>query len=138
MAGAEVICSEDRLSMRVIKLKMDQEGKGKWILVFVLPGSSLCPVAAVESFLVIFPERMGSFLVHENGESLSRFQFISVYRKCLTASGLGELNFSSHLFHIGAATEVVRWGLDEEVVKRIDRWESKRFRSYVRPELLAV
>lgn len=76
--------------------------------------------------------------MHENGESRARFQFISVFRKCLTALSLGELKFSSHSFRIGVAKEAARWRLDEEAVKRIGRWESRRFRSYVRPQLLAM
>lgn len=137
--GAEdVICGADRLSMRVKKSKTDQEVKGKWIMVFEIPGSPLCPVSTVKKFMEIRPGGTGSFLVHENGESLSWFQFISVFRKCLSALGLGDLKFSSHSFRIGAATEVVRWGLDEESIKRIGRWEPRRFKSYVRPWLLEV
>lgn len=134
----EVICGADGLSMRVRKSKMDQEEKGKWVMVFAIPGSPLCPVSTVKSFLEIRPGGMGSFLIHENGESLSRFQFISVFSKCLKALGLGGLKFSSHSFRIGEATKAVRWGLDEDSVKRIGRWESRRFRSYVWPELLEM
>lgn len=44
MGAAEVICGEDRLSMRLCKSKTDQEGSGKRVLVFAIPGSPLCPV----------------------------------------------------------------------------------------------
>ncbi|OCT97217.1 hypothetical protein XELAEV_18009446mg [Xenopus laevis] len=42
----------------------------------------------------------------------------------------------SHSFRIGAATEAARLGLSEAVVKRIGRWESRRFKNYVRPTLV--
>lgn len=44
MGAAEVICGEDRLSMRVCKSKTDCEVRGEWILAFAIPGSPLCPV----------------------------------------------------------------------------------------------
>lgn len=76
--------------------------------------------------------------MHQDGLSLSQFQFVAVFKKCLEALGLGDQKFSSHSFRIGAATEAVRWGLDEAAVKRIGRWESRRFKSYVRPHLFIV
>lgn len=56
MGAADVICGEDRLSMQVGKSKTDQEGRGKRVLVFAVPGSPLCPVVAVKGFLVILPD----------------------------------------------------------------------------------
>ncbi|KAM4632460.1 uncharacterized protein O3C94_018978 [Discoglossus pictus] len=51
----------------------------------------------------------------------------------LHSLGLGEAAFGAHSFRIGAATEAARLGLPDAAVKRIGRWESERFRSYVRP-----
>lgn len=50
----------------------------------------------------------------------------------LRALGLCEYDYAGHSFRIGAATEAARLGLGEEVIQRIGRWESQRFRSYVR------
>ncbi|KAM9324294.1 uncharacterized protein PAF06_000315 [Gastrophryne carolinensis] len=38
-----------------------------------------------------------------------------------------------HSFRIGAATEAARLGLPVDLVKKLGRWESKRFMSYIRP-----
>ena len=76
-------------------------------------------------------------MIHENGAPLSRYQFVAVFRKCLGELGLVAREFSAHSFRIGAATEAARNGLGEDAIKRIGRWESRRFRSYVRPQLVA-
>lgn len=47
------------------------------------------------------------------------------------ATGFNPLEYASHAFRIGAATEASRWGLDENTVRRIGRWESNRFRGWV-------
>ncbi|XP_077315653.1 integrase/recombinase xerD homolog [Lithobates pipiens] len=126
----------DRVSIRLRRSKTDQRGKGVAITLLALPGSVVCPVAAVRAFRAVRPGRAGPFLVHEEGSFLSRFQFVSVFRQCLRAVGLDERDYASHSFRIGAATEAARCGLEEAVVRRIGRWESRRFRSYVRPQLL--
>lgn len=47
-----------------------------------------------------------------------------------------EKEFSAHSFWIGVATEAARSGLDDKSVKRIGRWESRRFQIYIRPHLM--
>ncbi|CAH2324730.1 micronuclear linker histone poly -like, partial [Pelobates cultripes] len=57
--------------------------------------------------------------------------FTKVFRAGLGKLGLPAGRFGTHSFRIGAATEAARLGLGDEVVKRIGRWESVRFRSYI-------
>lgn len=116
--------------------KTDQLGRGKRVFLYRLPGSSVCPVQCVGEFLEVRPEGQLGLLVHQDGRSLSRFQFLAVFRRCLSELGIPARSYCTHSFRIGAATEAARWGLSDEVIKRIGRWESERFRGYVRPQLL--
>lgn len=116
--------------------KTDQEGKGVKFALHQLMGSPMCPVAAVHGFLGIRPPGGGPFLIHRDGTFLSVYQFVQVFRKVLAQLGHGALDFSSDSFRIGAVTEAARWGLSPDAVKRIGRWESARYRVYVRPHLL--
>ena len=131
----EVVCGEGDLRLFWRRSKTDQTGKGRSVRVFAVGGSELCPVGAVREFLALRPQTVGSFLIHSDGSPVSRFQFVAVFRKCLGALGLIGKEFSSHSFRIGAATEAARAGMDGEAVKRIGRWESRRFQLYVRPHL---
>ncbi|XP_075688135.1 uncharacterized protein LOC142656971 [Rhinoderma darwinii] len=136
LRSGEVSLFADRLEVWLRRSKTDQVGKGKLIVLFALPGSVMCPVECMRGFT---PNR-GSpdlpLLRHVDGSFLSRFQFGAVFKKCLTAVGVAAGSYSSHSFRIGAATEAGRWGLDDEGVRRIGRWESNRFKSYVRPHML--
>ena len=116
--------------------KTYQKGKGKVVHVFPIGGSDLCPIKVMQEFLDVRPTLGGSFLLHEDGTPLSRYQFVTVFRRCMGALGLVAKEFSAHSFRIGAATEAARSGLDDEMVKRIGRWESRRFRLYVKPHLM--
>ncbi|XP_069810646.1 integrase/recombinase xerD homolog [Dendropsophus ebraccatus] len=134
----DVSVGVDCVSCFLRRSKTDQSGKGKRIVLYAVPGAAACPVRCVQQFLAIRPclQPGGSFLVHRDGRALSRFQFIAIFRSGLDKLGLPAREFASHSFRIGAATEAVRWGLGEQMVRQIGRWESERFRSYVRLELL--
>lgn len=131
----DVEVKRDRVLLKLGRSKTDQAGKGVKVQLFRLPGSGICPVQVVEEFLLIRPVGEGPLFVHEDRTFLSRFQFIAVFRKCIGAAGLDSRQFASHSFRIGVATEAARCGLDEAAIKRIGRWESRRFQSYVRPQL---
>ncbi|XP_069829455.1 uncharacterized protein [Dendropsophus ebraccatus] len=137
MLCGDVCWSVDRVSCLLRRSKTDRTGRGKSVVLYPVAGSPACPVRCVGDYLVLRPVGRGSsFLVHQDGRALSRFQFIAVFRKGLERLGLPPREFASHSFRIGAATEAVRCGLDESVVRQIGRWESARFRSYVRLGLL--
>lgn len=97
--------------------------------------TQFCPVTALGQFLRIRPKVDGALFIHLDGSFLSKFQFTAVFCKCLGVGGLVQGDYAAHSFCIGAATEVARWGLPEEVIKHIGRWESTRHRIYVPPHL---
>ncbi|CAN2388361.1 hypothetical protein PRIEUP_LOCUS16307, partial [Pristimantis euphronides] len=116
--------------------KTDQEGKGKRVVLGTVKGTRMCPVVTWRRLAEVSVGGKGPALRHSDGSYLSRYQFTVVFRKCLRSLGVAEDGFSPHSFRIGAATEAVQRGLSAEVVKRIGRWKSDRYRSYVRPHLL--
>lgn len=133
---SDVWIQGDVVTCRVRRSKTDQKGRGVSVVLHCLQGSSMCPVDALLVYLRVRPGAPGPLLVHLDGTFLSRFQFVRVFRKGLEKLGYRAGDFSSHSFRIGAATEASRWGLSSEVVKRIGRWESDRYKLYVRPHLL--
>lgn len=76
-----------------------------------------------------------NFLVHGNGLPLTRFQFTSVFKRCLVSAG-DSSSFGTHSFCIGAATEASRAGLPNADVQQIGHWQSGCFSGYVRPDLI--
>lgn len=129
----EVFCRSDLVALFLRWSKTDQQGKGRYVQLHHIHGSSICPMAALEEYCSIWPMGGGSFLVHRDGSALSNFQFVSVFRQCLVAAGFDPIGYSSHSFHIGAAHEAAWWGLDNSVIKRIGLWESDRVKLYIRP-----
>lgn len=132
----DLVCTQESVRIYIKRSKTDQAGKGVQLEVFRIAGSQICPVAAVKKFSDLRPRCPGSFLIHADRSSLSKFQFVAVFKRCLSAAGYDPIRYSSHSFRIGAATEAARAGLGSEAVKRIGRWDSDRFKLYIRPHLL--
>lgn len=115
--------------------KTDQLGKGSWVHHRSVPGD-LCPVHLVSDIKGI--RSLGAqFLLHRDGSPLTRFQFSSIFKKCLLTVGENPSEYGTQSFRIGAATEAVRAGLAEVDVMRLGRWQSRCSAGYVRPELLS-
>ncbi|XP_068106721.1 streptococcal hemagglutinin-like isoform X1 [Hyperolius riggenbachi] len=131
----DVSWSSTAVQIFIKKSKTDRAGRGAWLTLFKLDGSSSCPVRLVSEFSSI-RSSSPSFLSHADGSALSIFQFRAILGKCMNTLGLQAFKFSSHSFRIGAATEAARLGLSESIIKKIGRWESHRYRLYVRPSLV--
>ncbi|OCT76602.1 hypothetical protein XELAEV_18031805mg [Xenopus laevis] len=110
-------------------------GNGLKVQLFEAQGCNTCPIRCYREYIAVRPQKRGSFLIHNDGSCLSRFQFVAVFKKAMTVLGLAVKDYGSHSFRIGAATEAARWGLGEEMIRKIGRWESNRFKSYERSKV---
>lgn len=116
-----------RVDIWLHRSKTDQAGKGRRVVLFAINDMTICPVVNTKLFLQVRCNVEGPFFVHRDGTPLTRFQFVRVFRLGLEGMGKAPLEYGSHSFQIGAATEAARLGLSDAPVKRIGRWESKRF-----------
>eukprot|EP00079_Xenopus_tropicalis_P032320 XP_017946091.1 PREDICTED: uncharacterized protein LOC101731448 isoform X2 [Xenopus tropicalis] len=129
----DVIRSEGSVSILIRDSKTDKQRKGFRVELFGIQGHHTCPVSCFDSYYSMRPDQQGSLMIHQDGSSLSRYQFIAILKRALKGLQLAGKEYGSHSFRIGAATEAARWGLGADVIRRIGRWESNRFKAYVRP-----
>lgn len=99
----------------------DVFGRGEWLPIYAIVGE-VCPVKVVSDYLSARSAR-DSFIVHNDGSVVTRFQF-AVFRTALGAAGLQPNKFRTHPFRIGAAAEAARPGFPEMEVQCIGRWKS--------------
>lgn len=130
----DVVLCNGSLRVRVRRSKTDIFGRGEWLPLHVVSGPA-CPVRTVSEYLQLRPSGP-SFLLHVNGAPVTRFQFQSVFKRCLSALGVCPERYGTHSFRIGAATEAARAGMSNSEVQRIGRWKSACFAGYIRPDLL--
>lgn len=131
----DVLLFDNFVKIFIKKSKTDQAGLGAWIQLNSF-NSPICPVKVTASYLALRPVCLGNFFIHQDLSPLTKFQFNFILQSSLSFLHLDHLKFSSHSFRIGAATEAARLGLDSLLIKKLGRWESDRFRLYIRPNLV--
>lgn len=94
--------------------------------------STLCPVAALLSYLVLRGKGDGPLLRFQNGQPLTRTKLVSENRAALREAGLTPGNFCGHSFRIGAATTAAACGVPVDVIKMFGRWKSEAYQLYIR------
>lgn len=124
----------EAVRVRIRQSKTNVFGHGEWLFLRRVEGQ-LCPVAVIAEYLAL-GSISTTVLAHQDGAPLSKFQFGSVFKKCLSVLGLDATQFGTHSFRIGATTEAARAGLANSDIQRIGRWRSTCYASYVRPELV--
>ena len=74
-------------------------------------GDTLCPVAAVLSYLLVRPNRPGPLFMYQDGHPLSQVDLVAAVHQTLAADGLDVSRFNGHNFRIGAATTAAQVGI---------------------------
>ncbi|XP_077311195.1 uncharacterized protein LOC143930594 [Lithobates pipiens] len=136
LLDSDVFVSSDSITICIRRSKTDQVGKGRMIKLGRAGYIPICPVQNNLNFIAFRPFFHGSFFIHNDLSPLTRYQFSSVLSSCLKTLGLSGFYFSSHSFRIGAATAANSMGFSSEEVQRLGRWDSVRYKSYIRPELV--
>ena len=122
------------LHIRLLSSKTDQKHRSVTLFVSKQPDSDLCPVRLLQSFLKLrFSGLNGSnkLFVHVDGACLSKYQFSSVLQMCLQFCDI-PLHIRSHSFRIGRATDLARFGVEDDHIKQCGRWSSDSYLRYIR------
>ncbi|XP_070197283.1 uncharacterized protein [Littorina saxatilis] len=115
--------------------KTDQSGQGCYAnMTRVGDSPDVCPVLAMQHFLVARPNMLDSLFIHFDGSCLTRYKFQAVLKKATHTLGWGAAGFSSHSFRIGAATTAAINAVPMQTIMQKGRWLSLAVRKYVRPD----
>lgn len=132
----DVLVQGGQLSVYIRTSKTDQLGKGRVVHLDACEEEALCPVCAMECYVVVrgwVGGNPGFFFWHEDGVPLTHYQFWVVTAKVLDSLGLKGLKFGTHSFPIGEASTAAQIGYPEDDIKAFGRWRSGAFRQYVYP-----
>ena len=118
------------LRVRIKASKTDPFRKGCFIHI----GKGCFPLCALQSVMAYLAVRGGSggpLFLFQDGRPLSRAILTSRIRDILARAGVPG-NFSSHSFHIGAATVAARSGIPDHLIQALGRWSSNAYQAYIR------
>ncbi|XP_060563854.1 uncharacterized protein LOC132723195 [Ruditapes philippinarum] len=96
----------------------------------------ICPVLAIDTFSRMRPKVLGPFFLNESGTPVTTKQFNKILKKCICKIGCDPKFYTSHSFRIGAATLAHSKKYSDSQIRKLGRWRSNAFQSYLRPSSL--
>ena len=93
--------------------------------------TDLCPVTAVQNFLVVRGNASGPLFSLPGGVPYLRSQFDAALWLTVNISQLKD-KYLGYSFRIGAATEAAARGMSDSQIRKLGRWNSNAFLSYIR------
>lgn len=123
--------SPQTLQIYLKRSKTDQVGKGANIYIGKT-GDELCPVSATLAYMESRGPNPGPFFKFKDNTPLTKAKFSSLIRAALQEIGLPYMNFAGHSFRIGAATAAAKVGLEDSTIRKLGRWNSAAFMTYIR------
>ena len=125
-ARPTVIC------IKLKRSKCDQFGTGVTIHLG-RTNSPLCPVTALLAYNMALRQGcLAPFFRDNEGRPLAKAFFVRAICQTLSELGLPADQFAGHSFRIGAATAAAQAGLEDSVIKALNRWSSAAFLLYIR------
>ncbi len=125
------ISAPQLVKLRLKASKTDPFRKGVEIVIG-RTHNSLCPVAALLSYLAIRGNRPGFLFLFADGRPLTKSRFILKIREALSLVGIDSSQYAGHSFRIGAATTAAAQGIQDSVIQMLGRWKSSAYQLYIR------
>lgn len=118
------------LEINLKSSKTDQFGKGTVVHIFRGVDKINCLVEILTNYLKLLVG--GPLFCHFNKQPVTRYQFSSLLKKCLSVLGLADTNYKSHSFRIGMATVCAIDGYTDEEIKVLGQRKSDAYLRYIR------
>ena len=133
LAFADVTFFARHFSIFLKRSKSDSLGVGATIIISRI-NNSLCPYASMLLYLKLrqrTPPESPLFIL-PNGRPMTKEWFRVHLAKVVEGCGLPSPLYTGHSFRIGAATTAAEQGLPDASIKRLGRWSSTAYESYIR------
>ena len=96
-------------------------------------GASICAVCIMHLYLSKYPLQSHDPLFMLSYGPLTYETYNAWIKFLIRQVGLQPANYSSHSLRAGAATQAARTGLGSDDIKRLGRWRSQAYLTYLRP-----
>ena len=115
------------LCIRIKASKTDPFRKGCFVHI---GRGTMHTLQSLLSYLTIRGNGPGPLFLFQDGRPLARALLTDWLHRILSSAGIHG-NFSSHSFHIGAATVAARNGIPDHQIQALGRWTSTAYLSYI-------
>ena len=131
----DISITEDCVYLLLKVSKTDPFRQGVTIKLF-RTNAVICPVETCRKYLqariLQNPLPHDALFVTNDGSSLTRTRFISMFKGVLENIGYDASLYNGHSFRIGAATSAASCKVEDHLIKVLGRWSSDSYCRYIR------
>ena len=135
------ISSNGRISMAKLtirKFKHNTANKAFEILIARENSVLVCPVQTLLDYCGMRGAAPGPLFCESDLRPVTISSFNTALKRCLVFCGLDTSRYKGHSFRIGAATHASEQGFSDSQIRRLGRWQSDAFKSYLRSGALSA
>ena len=131
LSPKDIVMRKNTIQVTIKASKTDPFRVGMSIFI-TATGYPICPLQALEKYLYYCKCRKGPLFQFSNGHYLTRQALASIVKKGLASYGISPSAYSTHSFHIGAASTAAAAGIPDSLIKSLGRWRSDCYQRYLR------
>lgn len=121
------------LSIYIAQSKTDQAGRGAGLLIEPCSAQEICPGRAMKNYFQNYRTSVsGPAFIHADGTPLTSFQFSAILKRAVAFAGLETAGKTTHSLRIGACSMASAHGMSDQEIKKLGRWTSRAYKSYIR------
>ena len=129
----------DGSSGYTINFNSYKHSDGSTTRISITPSNTpLCPVTALRQYLQDRPSGEGPIFITISKLPITRLQVVSFLKKCLQQCDLPPHKYSTHAFRTGRCTDLANSKVPDSIIKKLGRWKSDAYHTYVRPTNITV
>ena len=130
LSQKDIAIRKHTIQVTIKASKIDPFRVGMTIFV-AAAGQSICPLWALKKYLYYRKCRKGPPFQLSNGNYLIRQVLASIVKKGLVSYGFCPSVYSTHSYHIGAASTAAVAGIPDSLIKSLWRWRSNCYQRYL-------
>ena len=131
LSRKDIVMRKNTIQVTIKASKTDPFCVGMTIFI-AATGYPVCPFQALEKYLYYCKCHKGPLFKFSNGNYLTRQALASIVKKGLASYGISPSAYSTHSFHIGAASTAAAAGIPDSLIKSLGRWRSDCYQRYLR------
>ena len=121
-----------KIVLGVENAKTVKDGELQHVILERIPGSKICPVTNLQSYLKLSSSNTGPLFQQINGKPVTRQFFMKKLGKLVNLAKLPNNVISGHSFRIGSVTHLSLQGFTIDQIKLKGRWTSNSYKTYLR------
>ena len=136
---SQLVHVKEGLGIKFLTYKHSRSGRNKdsvdmipLYIVSRVSDSEHCPLMAMGEFTNIRGNKPGPVFIHKDSRPVQRHELSKWLKCCIELCETSPVNYNTHSFRIGRATQLADEGFSDDIIRAAGRWKTNAFKKYIK------